>query len=78
MWMTRARQKSLSSCLILPENTDLPLYFYRDRDAREIDLLIAHDGMLFPIEIKKHADPSKDDIDAFSLLDKIHGVQRGP
>ena len=57
---------------------DLPLYFYRDRDAREIDLLIAQDGMLFPIEIKKHADPRKDDIDAFSLLDKIHGVQRGP
>lgn len=57
---------------------ELPIYFYRDRDMREIDLLIEENGTLYPIEIKKHADPQKKDVYAFSLLDKIPGVRRGP
>lgn len=55
-----------------------PLYFYRDKDMNEIDLLIEEGGVLYPLEMKKHADPQKRDIDAFSVLDKIPGVQRGP
>lgn len=55
-----------------------PLYFYRDRDMNEIDLLIEENGMLFPLEMKKHADPSRKNAEAFSLLDKIPGVKRGP
>ena len=55
-----------------------PLYFYRDKDMNEIDLLIEDGGMLYPIEMKKHADPQKRDMDAFAVLDKIPGVQRGP
>lgn len=31
------------------------LYFYRDKDKNEIDLLIEHSGILYPIEIKKTA-----------------------
>jgi predicted AAA+ superfamily ATPase len=57
---------------------DLPLYFYRDRDSNEIDLLIWRDGMLYPIEIKKTANPSKEDVRAFGVLDKIADVKRGP
>ena len=57
---------------------ELPIYFYRDKDMREIDLLIEDGGALYPLEMKKHADPSKKDIDAFSVLDKIPGVKRGP
>ncbi len=57
---------------------DLPLYFYRDRDGNEIDLLIWQDGTLYPIEIKKTANPSKEDIRAFGVLDKIADVKRGP
>ncbi len=57
---------------------DLPLYFYRDRDAMEIDLLVMSNGTLYPVEIKKHADPNKDDISAFSVLDHIPGIKRGP
>ena len=38
---------------------DLPLYYYRDKDQTEIDLLIEQNGTLFPIEIKKHADVKK-------------------
>ena len=53
------------------------LYFYRDRDMNEIDVLIEENGILYPLEIKKHADPSKKDAASFSLLDKIPGVKRG-
>ncbi len=58
--------------------TELPLYFYRDKDMNEIDLIIEDGGILYPLEIKKHADPTKKDIRAFSLLDKIAGTSRGP
>ena len=54
-----------------------PLYFYRDKDQREIDLLIENDGALHPIEMKKHADPKVGDIKAFEVLDKIPGMKRG-
>ena len=56
---------------------ELPLYFYRDKDMNEIDLLIEDSGILYPLEMKKHADPDKKDIDAFSLLDKIPNIKRG-
>jgi len=46
------------------------LYFYRDKDSREIDLLLESDGMLNPIEIKKTASPSKGMIASFSALEK--------
>lgn len=55
-----------------------PLYFYRDKDMNEIDLLIEDSGYLYPIEIKKHADPQKRDMSAFSVLDKLPSVNRGP
>jgi uncharacterized protein len=56
---------------------DAPLFFYRDKEMNEIDLLIENDGVLHPIEIKKHADPKKSDIGAFDTLDKIPNVKRG-
>ena len=55
-----------------------PLYFYRDKEMNEIDLLIEENGTLYPLEMKKHADPQKRDIDAFDLLDRISGIKRGP
>ncbi len=55
-----------------------PLYFYRDKDMNEIDLVIEENGILYPLEMKKHADPQKKDIQAFDLLDKIPGMKRGP
>lgn len=57
---------------------ELPLYFYRDKDMNEIDLLIEENGTLYPIEMKKHADPHKKDASAFALLDKIPDIKRGP
>lgn len=46
------------------------LYYYRDKDAREIDLVLEHDGVLNPVEIKKTANPGTELIKAFELLDK--------
>ncbi len=54
-----------------------PLYFYRDKDMNEIDLVIEENGTLYPLEIKKHADPQKKDMVAFDLLNKIPGKERG-
>lgn len=61
----------------LNKGRDIPLYFYRDKDMNEIDLLILQDGTLYPIEIKKHADPNKNDISIFRILDKIPSIKRG-
>ncbi len=57
---------------------DPPLYFFRNQNMVEIDLLIEDAGTLHPIEIKKHADPTKKDLAAFAVLDKISGIKRGP
>ena len=57
--------------------SDPPIYFYRDKDMNEIDLLIENNGTLYPIEIKKHADPQKSDAKAFKLIDSIPNVQKG-
>ncbi len=35
-----------------------PLYFYRDSNKKEIDLIIQQGGTIYPIEIKKSASPS--------------------
>ena len=46
------------------------LYYYRDKDAKEIDLVLEHDGVLNPIEIKKSANPGSELVKVFRLLDK--------
>lgn len=46
------------------------LYYYRDKDAREIDLLLEQDGKLFPIEIKKTTAPLKKLTKVFELIGK--------
>lgn len=52
------------------------LYYYRDKDAREIDLILERDGKLFPIEIKKMVSPPKKLTKVFDLIDKSP-LQRG-
>ncbi len=46
------------------------LYFYRDRDAKEIDVVIEGDGKLCPLEIKKTATPDKRILRTFGVIDK--------
>lgn len=45
-----------------------PIYFYRDTNQKEIDLLIEYDRRLYPIEIKTSASPDKKMAKAFSIL----------
>lgn len=53
-----------------------PVYGYRDRDQKEIDLLIWRDGLLHPVEIKKSANPTSAAIRHFSALEKS-GIKIG-
>ncbi|MDD6909575.1 ATP-binding protein [Actinobacillus minor] len=45
-----------------------PLYFYRDTNQKEIDLLIEHDRTIYPVEIKTTASPDKKMAKAFGIL----------
>ncbi|GAU75929.1 ATP-binding protein [Fusibacter sp. 3D3] len=47
-----------------------PLFYYRDSDQKEIDLIIEENGKLQPIEIKKSAHPKKDAGRHFVVLEK--------
>lgn len=46
------------------------MYYYRDKDAKEIDIVLEHDGVLNPIEIKKSSNPGAELVKVFSLLDR--------
>ena len=46
------------------------LYFYRDRDAKEIDVVLEGDGKLCPLEIKNTAVPDRRLVRVFSVLEK--------
>lgn len=48
-----------------------PIFYYRDKDQREIDLLIYQNGVLSPIEIKKAASPGKTAIKHFKVLEPV-------
>ena len=46
------------------------LYFYRDRDAKEIDVILEGDGKLYPLEIKKTATPDRRLTRVFGVINK--------
>ena len=48
-----------------------PFYFYRDKDQKEIDLLIVQDGVVYPLEFKKSASPRRETVRHFRKLDKL-------
>ena len=54
-----------------------PVYFYRDKEKREIDLIIEQNGELYPVEIKKSARPTKEMIENFKVLEKVGKVGQG-
>lgn len=47
-----------------------PIYYYRDTDGKEIDLILEQNNTLYPIEIKKSANPGKDATKNFNVLNK--------
>ena len=48
-----------------------PLYFFRNNDKKEIDLLLEKDGVMYPVEVKKTAEPSKKDERNLGALDPL-------
>ncbi len=49
-----------------------PFYFFRDKDQKEIDLLIVQNGTVYPLEFKKSASPNKDMVRHFQVLQKLN------
>lgn len=47
------------------------LTYYRDNNGKEIDLMIIENGKLYPVEIKMNADPGKNALKNFSVLDSL-------
>lgn len=45
-------------------------WYYRDKEGKEIDLILEHDGWLCPLEVKRSANPEQKGIRVFSILDK--------
>ncbi len=54
------------------QNAGLEPYinYYRDRDSKEIDVIIEGDGKLCPLEIKKTASPDRRITNTFKIIDK--------
>lgn len=52
------------------------LWYYRDSNSNEIDMVIESDGMLHPLEIKRSVNPGSELISTFNHLDKA-SVPRG-
>lgn len=48
-----------------------PFFYYRDKDQKEIDLLIIQDGIVYPLECKKSASPGRNDIRNFTVLKNL-------
>lgn len=57
--------------------TNYPIYFYRDKDQKKIDLIIEKSGVLYPIEIKSTANPNLKMAKNMSVLNKAEGSTTG-
>ena len=53
------------------------LYYYRDKDKNEIDIVIENGGVLYPVEIKTTSDPTKSMTNSFRFLAGIPGKKSG-
>lgn len=52
------------------------IYYYRDKDTKEIDILLEDSGKLYPMEIKKTATPQSQLTRVFGVIDKAT-LERG-
>lgn len=58
------------------EGKECLLWYYRDKNSKEIDIILEHDGLLDPMEIKKSMNPKNQWVNTFKVLDK-GSVPRG-
>ncbi len=54
----------------LNSGKEIYMYYYRDKDQAEIDLILEYDGELHPIEIKKSSNPNSAMVKNFEILSK--------
>lgn len=52
------------------------LTYYRDSNAKEIDVIVEENGLAHPLEIKKSANPDRREIKKYKILDKTT-LERG-
>lgn len=52
------------------------LMYYRDSNAKEIDVIVESDGVLHPLEIKRSASPDRREVRKYELLDRA-SLNRG-
>ena len=52
------------------------VYYYRDKDNKEIDIVLERNGTLYPLEVKKTMMPDKRWTNVFGVLDKT-SLKRG-
>ena len=48
------------------------VYFYRDKDQQEVDIILEENGKLYPLEVKQKSNPNLNDIKNFSALSKFN------
>jgi predicted AAA+ superfamily ATPase len=48
------------------------IYFYRDKDKREVDIILEENGKLYPLEVKQRTNPSANDIKNFAALSRLN------
>ena len=53
------------------------IYFFRDKDMREIDIVLEENGKLYPMEVKQKSNPGMDEIKHFPALSQF-GVEVAP
>lgn len=58
-------------------NPNRYLSYFRNNRQQEIDLIIDYNNILYPIEIKKSANPGLDSIKNFSVLNRLDNVADG-
>lgn len=52
------------------------LTYYRDSNAKEIDVFVEENGVIHPLEIKKSANPDRQEVKKYEVLDKAN-LERG-
>jgi predicted AAA+ superfamily ATPase len=56
-------------------NAESPaIYYYRDKDKREIDIILEENGKLYPLEIKQKSNPTIADIKNFGVISQFNKV----
>lgn len=90
MWLTRDTLMNGAACGHYFENyvviellknfayapSKVNLTYYRDSNAKEIDIFVEENGIIHPLEIKKSANPDQREVKKYELLDKAK-LKRG-